>query len=137
MQSGNAERVCRALVFALLVSASTPAAGTAATTVAAASSGGRGSDSDRVRARSFPSELREECIACLLKFVLVLGLPNARTALCQALLCPQCPRNGVIGSGQQASSTQKAESWVDRLLHQARAGDWKKFRSAAKTLCRG
>lgn len=117
MQSGNAERVSRALVFALLESAPAPAVPIAE------------------RARYFPSELREDCIACLLKFVLVTGAVSVRAALCQALLHPQCPRNGIVGSAKGAQD--RVAVWVDRLLAQATSGDWKKFRSAAKTLCRG
>lgn len=117
MQSGNADRISRALVFALLESAPAPAVPTAEPL------------------RYFPSELREDCVACLLKLVLVLGAVSVRAALCQVLLHPQCPRNGIVGG--EIGAQERVAVWVDRFLAQASSGDWKKFRSAAKTLCRG
>jgi len=125
VQSGHAERISRALLYALLQSTSAPGVSVSIS-----------SHTSEKQGRYFPSELRDDCIACLLKMVLCLGTAWAGVSLNQALQHAQCPRNGVLGA-QSASAAGKVCQWVEKLLAQGKAGDWKKFRSHAKTLCRG
>jgi len=131
VQSGHAERISRALLFALLQSTSTPSV-----TVTVTMHDSPCTSRKEPCALSFPSDLREDCLSCLIKLVLCLGAARAGVSLNQALQHAQCPRNGVLGA-QSASMTVKVAQWVEKLLTQGKAGDWKKFRSHAKTLCRG
>jgi hypothetical protein len=79
----------------------------------------------------FPSQLREECIAVLTKLVLALGVANAGPVLGSAVQQDSCPVNGTL-----AREAGRAE-WVQRTVNYAGAGDWKKFKSSIKILCRG
>lgn len=113
VRSGTAQRITCSLLFALLQSSSD---------LAAAGS---------TNMQSFPSDLRDQCMNVFTKYILCFGAAHCTALLSAALALPECPCNGIV------SSAEGMEGWVKRLLLYAAAGDWKKFKSTCKTLCRG
>jgi hypothetical protein len=80
---------------------------------------------------AFPSHLREDCVAVLTKMILALGDAHAGAVLTAAVQHDNCPVNGTLA--KEASRTE----WVQRTVTYGSAGDWKKFKSSIKVLCRG
>lgn len=116
LRSGTAEQMACALLFAPLQSNSETATASSTSTS---------------NTLTFPSDLREQCMCVFTKYVLCFGAANCTVLLTAALGLPECPCNGIV------SSEEGRVGWVKRLLSYAAAGDWKKFKSTCKTLCRG
>jgi hypothetical protein len=87
--------------------------------------------SERSGRYSFPSHLREDCIAVLTKMILTLGPSHATAVLTGAIQHDNCPVNGTL------AEEARRDEWVRRTVTYASAGDWKKFKSSIKMLCRG
>ncbi|KAJ1428531.1 hypothetical protein B484DRAFT_449811 [Ochromonadaceae sp. CCMP2298] len=127
LQSGLADHIACALVHGLLLTA--PSRTSSGTAVDAARGVGG------THPLLLPAELREDLLNALQKMTIVLGTTAAAQCLLGTLFLPSSsPARGVWDCGVVGSAEGK-RGLVQRLVARALAGDWKRFRSTAKTLC--
>ena len=131
MESGSGQNIARCLIFALLLSNTSGIYTMEASASISSCKSNKSSSSSSCTGVTFPSELREESLAAMQKLYICLGAAAASNAVLHALFHPHCPANGAVGSAENKTA------FVARVQGFALAGDWKRFKSTLKTLCRG
>lgn len=82
-------------------------------------------------AAMFPSELRDSCVGVVVKLLFCIGAEHSAPVLLAA------STNVGGGAVSPAIGTgTAAQQWAQRVVQYASVGDWKKFKSNFRMLCK-